>query len=211
MLGSNSVSYYRRNGDGEHRAAAKWNSALHISETPNKRLVHSLWVCRLSSYSWKLCPNSLCVKHYRHRPVAKGGPKGAVPTRQIFVPPRRFWHCSTNSGLVKCSRMCICNLENYKHTICGCICRRGLIRCFRISSSFDSLCLATVTVRSTVIHLWPWHLTLDARMQELGYHHSNSWIRFASGGLYACVCVCARQRLLWVHCIIMLLHSLFSS
>ena len=119
MLGSNSVSYYRRNGDGEHRAAAKWNSALHISETPNKRLVHSLWVCRLSSYSWKLCPNSLCVKHYRHRPVAKGGPKGAVPTRQIFVPPRRFWHCSTNSGLVKCSRMCICNLENYKHTICG--------------------------------------------------------------------------------------------
>jgi len=59
--------------------------------------------------------------------------------------------------------------------------------------SFDRRCLATATVRSTVglIHLWPWHLTLDARIQELGYHHNNSWFRFASGGL-VCVCVCAR-------------------
>jgi len=92
-----------------------------------------------------------------------------------------------------------------KHTICGCIFRRGLIRCFRISSTCRQFRQTLSGHRHCAFHCRPnpsLATTLDARMQELGYHRSNSWFRFASGGLVcARACVCVRQRLLWVQCI----------
>ena len=48
----------------------------------------------------------------------RGGGKGGRVHPLNLRAPRRFLHCNTNLGLVKCSRMCICNLETRYMRLC---------------------------------------------------------------------------------------------